>query len=75
MVSTAAALSWSSSTWFQTSVNNFNQPRKFSDNRMVFVVVAQKKAKKLRKVKRNRRLHDLGSYVFPSVLVAEKLEK
>ena len=42
---------------------------------MVFVVVAQKKAKKLRKVKRNRRLHDLGSYVFPSVLVAEKLEK
>ncbi|WJZ89780.1 hypothetical protein VitviT2T_008972 [Vitis vinifera] len=60
MASTAAALSWSSSTWLQTSVNNFNQPRKFSDNRMVFVVVAQKKAKKLRKIILKEDVAELG---------------
>lgn len=75
MASTASALSWNSSTWLQNPLNNFNQPTKFLDSGMVFVVVAQKKAKKVRKVKRNHRLHYLGSYVLPSVLVAGKFRK
>ena len=71
MASTASALSWNS-TWLQNPLNNYNQPTKFSDDRTVFVVVAQKKARKLRKVKRHEKLH---SYVLPSVLVAGNLKK
>lgn len=49
--STAATLSWASS-WIQnlSLTKNMNQTTKVSDNGSVLLIVAQKKAKKTRKV-------------------------
>lgn len=46
----STALSWSSSYWLQNFGRKLNEPSIVSDKRMVSAVVAQKKAKKTRKV-------------------------
>lgn len=46
----STALSWSSSHWLQKFGRKLNEPSIVSDKGMVSAVVAQKKAKKTRKV-------------------------
>lgn len=48
--STAATLSWSSSSFFQSFGNTVNESVKLPDKRSVLLVLAQRKAKKTRKV-------------------------
>lgn len=50
MASTASTLSWSSSSWLKSFGGNSNETSKLSDRRTALVILAQKKAKKTRKV-------------------------
>ncbi|KAK7857727.1 50s ribosomal protein l9 [Quercus suber] len=50
MASTASTLSWSSSSWLRSFGGNSNEASKLSDRRTALVILAQKKAKKTRKV-------------------------
>ena len=50
MASTASTLSWSSSSWLHSFGGNFNEASKPTDRRTASVILAQKKAKKTRKV-------------------------
>ncbi|KAK9279819.1 hypothetical protein L1049_013501 [Liquidambar formosana] len=60
MASTAATLSWSSSSWLQSLGKNMNETTKISDKRTVMAVVAQKKAKKTRKIILKEDVAELG---------------
>ncbi|KAF8403152.1 hypothetical protein HHK36_011249 [Tetracentron sinense] len=55
-----ATLSWSSSSWLQSLGGNMNETTKFSDRGTVMVVVAQKKAKKTRKIILKEDVTELG---------------
>ncbi|CAK9140155.1 unnamed protein product [Ilex paraguariensis] len=53
MASTATSLSWSSSSWLHTRsslTKSMNETTRFSDKDSVLAIVAQKKAKKTRKI-------------------------
>lgn len=56
----STALSWSSSYWLQNFGRKLNEPSIVSDKRMVSAVVAQKKAKKTRKIILKEDVTELG---------------
>ncbi|GAV69943.1 Ribosomal_L9_N domain-containing protein/Ribosomal_L9_C domain-containing protein [Cephalotus follicularis] len=58
--STAATLPWSRSSWLHSFVGTTNETTKLLDKRTVMVVVAQKKAKKTRKIILKEDVDDLG---------------
>ncbi|KDP43957.1 hypothetical protein JCGZ_05424 [Jatropha curcas] len=58
--STAATLSWSSSSWLHSFSGPINEISKLPDKRMPMVVFAQKKAKKTRKIILKEDVADLG---------------
>ncbi|KAF2321733.1 hypothetical protein GH714_001958 [Hevea brasiliensis] len=58
--STAATLSWSSSSWLHSFVGRSNEISKCPDKRMPMVIWAQKKAKKTRKILLKEDVTDLG---------------
>ncbi|XP_057956009.1 large ribosomal subunit protein bL9c [Malania oleifera] len=61
MASTAATLSWSSSSWLQSFGKNMNEPTPLPDRGSITVaVVAQKKAKKTRKIILKEDVAELG---------------
>ncbi|XP_048234612.1 50S ribosomal protein L9, chloroplastic isoform X2 [Ricinus communis] len=58
--STAATISWSSSSWLHNFVGPTNKISKLPDKRMTMVVWAQKKAKKTKKIILKEDVSDLG---------------
>ncbi|KVH90740.1 50S ribosomal protein L9, chloroplastic [Cynara cardunculus var. scolymus] len=62
MASPAASLSWNSSSWLsnRTLTRNINHSAPISDRSSVFVILAQKKAKKTRKIILTEDVIDVG---------------
>ncbi|GAY58714.1 hypothetical protein CUMW_189080 [Citrus unshiu] len=58
--STAATLSWSSSSFFQSFGNTVNESVKLPDKRSALLVLAQRKAKKTRKIILKEDVAELG---------------
>ncbi|KAJ0020917.1 hypothetical protein Pint_32043 [Pistacia integerrima] len=58
--SAAATLSWSSSSWLHSFGSSINETVKLPDKRAVMLVLAQKKAKKTRKIILKEDVEELG---------------